>query len=235
MTRVRPDGACDFVRETFSAVLFCSSKGACDATAACRRCSGPWAALDGACLCTGSCETFPFRPSPEATDAWRAYVRGGAWFPCVALAVAAVMTAEWINRRSRVRQSRRTRSCVLLFTVYLWTRETTILVDTVCNAFGLDTGLRIYGAFLLSWVPVLCLSIFFFFSRIGWTPAPYAIVEECPDASEAQCPICLEGLGALRGRMRNCTHEFHEPCIVRWSRTSSACPVCRSDGAVRSL
>jgi hypothetical protein len=42
------------------------------------------------------------------------------------------------------------------------------------------------------------------------------------------CSICLSAIGAdTSSTTTSCGHSFHFDCIAKWSRTSSACPLCR--------
>ena len=43
------------------------------------------------------------------------------------------------------------------------------------------------------------------------------------------CSICLDGDHDSTWHTLHCNHTFHTNCIVRWLRTSSACPICRDD------
>ncbi len=59
---------------------------------------------------------------------------------------------------------------------------------------------------------------------------PYLFEQtRCP---ATQCVICLGRFeeGAVVCVMRcHSTHVFHEGCILEWARTSSRCPICKSD------
>ncbi|CAN0852518.1 E3 ubiquitin-protein ligase RDUF1 [Linum grandiflorum] len=43
------------------------------------------------------------------------------------------------------------------------------------------------------------------------------------------CSICLEDMvcGAARAIRMDCTHEFHENCLLSWLNNSNICPLCR--------
>lgn len=238
MVRARPDGACDSVHETFSAVAFCSSKEECNATSACRQCSGPWVELEGACVCTGACTTFPFAPSEEGTKAWGAYVRSGAWFPTLAAAFVVVCAVEWGARHTRLRSRPelvfRIRACLTIFTIFQYWHDFICMLHVVKGAFGKPGRFDIFGAFLLTWTPLLLSTTVNFLANPTGGPArkSYTLLEEDHTREDVQCPICLEGCGIRRARMLNCSHEFCEGCITQWSRRSSSCPLCRSDGAL---
>jgi len=50
------------------------------------------------------------------------------------------------------------------------------------------------------------------------------------DIQESKCSICLlnyEKNDELR--LLLCTHTFHKECIDNWFKTSSTCPICRTD------
>jgi len=49
-------------------------------------------------------------------------------------------------------------------------------------------------------------------------------------ASNAICAICQEhGQETYQWRRLQCTHQFHNECILPWFERNSACPVCRAD------
>ena len=55
----------------------------------------------------------------------------------------------------------------------------------------------------------------------------------CDDACLAQvtdCAVCLEpfGKGEEVRQLPQCAHVFHRPCVDRWLRMHSACPLCRT-------
>lgn len=44
-----------------------------------------------------------------------------------------------------------------------------------------------------------------------------------------ECPICLDTIDETTGSMKlPCAHTFHIECALRWLRTNSACPCCRT-------
>lgn len=48
--------------------------------------------------------------------------------------------------------------------------------------------------------------------------------------SDALCTICQEhGNGTPTWRQLNCSHRFHNDCILPWFERNSQCPVCRAD------
>jgi hypothetical protein len=44
--------------------------------------------------------------------------------------------------------------------------------------------------------------------------------------SEKECVVCMETKPA---RLLVCNHEFCYDCIVKWSRVSMTCPLCRTE------
>ena len=47
--------------------------------------------------------------------------------------------------------------------------------------------------------------------------------------SDALCTICQERGTTTSWRQLNCTHRFHNDCILPWFERNSQCPVCRAD------
>jgi len=43
-----------------------------------------------------------------------------------------------------------------------------------------------------------------------------------------ECPICREHILTQIAKILTCGHVFHERCLRIWSKTSAACPMCRS-------
>ena len=86
--------------------------------------------------------------------------------------------------------------------------------------------------------------------RNGPTNSRPIVSENDPDVNNDQrvtevehiCVICYDGIeDRLRTWGANCTHEFHEACLVRWVRTqreltqadsvrqTESCPLCRAN------
>lgn len=98
-------------------------------------------------------------------------------------------------------------------------RQRRLLHDT--NANGNDSSLRSHG---LNSFAVLMIPITQFKKLTESYKANH-------DTLSNECAICL---GEYEDHewvktMPNCFHVFHVSCIDTWFKTSSSCPVCRSD------
>jgi hypothetical protein len=43
-----------------------------------------------------------------------------------------------------------------------------------------------------------------------------------------ECSICLE-TNNYKIIKTNCNHEFHEECLIKWTKISKTCPICRKN------
>jgi hypothetical protein len=51
---------------------------------------------------------------------------------------------------------------------------------------------------------------------------------EGSEATDADCIICLETI-KIRGEIDSCLHQFCFDCIIKWSKVTNSCPVCKRD------
>jgi hypothetical protein len=59
------------------------------------------------------------------------------------------------------------------------------------------------------------------------------VVEWCPQESDWECPICLEGATTDLERSPlktiRCKHVFGAACLITWAEDKATCPMCRQE------
>jgi len=55
---------------------------------------------------------------------------------------------------------------------------------------------------------------------------------ECSHECDCNCSICLSSLREQTIVMLDCKHEYHEECIMEWSKRSEKCPLCNTSSVI---
>ncbi|KAL1194040.1 RING-H2 finger protein ATL68 [Cardamine amara subsp. amara] len=56
---------------------------------------------------------------------------------------------------------------------------------------------------------------------------PYSCKSTTDSDQETTCAICLEDLSEDKLQIPNCSHWFHENCLIEWLKRNDSCPLCR--------